>query len=145
MLMPDTARWGFDAIMNAKYELNPEGNALVLKAGETGRFGGVEYLADHDRIFGSETESFGDVSICVKLFMEDFNGISGKKEKLQDFTRAHMDHLSQKSKHVTDARDELVQMVTLSRYCRAIGTIRRKEEYQCKTELLLEAIARKRQ
>ncbi|MBI2649843.1 hypothetical protein HYX04_00855 [Candidatus Woesearchaeota archaeon] len=131
--------------MDVKYVLNPEGNALVLKPGKTGRFGGVEYLADHDRIFGSEEQGFGDVGLCVKSLMEDFNRISEKREKLQDFTRAHIEHLSQKSKHVREAIDEVVQMVTLSRYYRATRAIRRKEEYQCKTELLLEAIARKRQ
>mgnify|MGYP001559728093 CR=1 FL=1 len=142
--MLDIARWGFDVLMNAKYELNPEGNALVLKAGETGRFGGAEYLADHDFIFGSEGQGFEDVGICLKLFMGDFKGILGKKEKLEDFTRAHREHMSQKSSHVREAIDEIVQMVALSRYYRATRAIRRKEEYQCRTELSHEARSRER-
>lgn len=129
--------------MHAKYELNPEGNAIVLKAGETGRFGGAEYLTDHDRIFGEE-QGFKDVGICLKLFMEDFNGIPGKKEKLQDFTRAHIEHMKQKSSHIGEALDEIVQMVNLSRYYNAIGAIKRKGEYQCRTELLHEARIRER-
>lgn len=52
--------------MDYKYELNSDRNALVLKQGQTGRFGGVELLVDHDSIFGSE--DYKDIRICLYDF-----------------------------------------------------------------------------
>ena len=124
--------------MTDKYILSSDGSSLVLNPDYKGiaRFGGVEYLANHDRVFGSGSEDhgFGDVGLCMLLLMEDFPAAE-PVVKLEDFTKLHIDHLRRKSQHVEKAVGEIYDMVNKSRYYAAKQMIKRKADVKCATEL----------
>ena len=122
-----------------RYQLNSDGTKLVPKPGRPiRRFGGVEYLADHDFIFGSDEQGLAEVGVCVKRYMEDY--FRNYKNKLEDFTLQHLNHLKKKgSKHINDAIDEIIEFIELSNYYHGKSMIRRKKETKCRLEERLEA------
>ena len=122
-----------------KYELASDGTRLVLKQNKTAkRFGGSDYLATHDFLFGAE-KGWEDISICVLNFMQDFNDYDPKpKEFLRNFNKKRLDFLAGKSKHVREAIDEVIEMIELSMHHYERGDINPTTD-KCRFEKLYEA------
>ena len=118
---------------NYKYQLNKGRSRLVLKSGVKGRFGGVEYLADHDSLFGSEADGYGEIQICLRDFMQYPKGNLRFPRILKNFTPHNVRRMTAVSNHAKLAIDELVELIELSKYYDEAGQISRKNT-KCKKD-----------
>jgi len=114
-----------------KYQLNKDRDRLVLKPGAKARFGGVEYLVDHDTLFGSEDDGYKEIQICLREFMQYPTGNMRFPRLLKNFTPHSIRRMEAVSNHAKLAVDELTELIELSKYYDEREQISRKK-LKCK-------------